>query len=70
MHAFHCSCMGYIYMYEFDDGMRYIGQTKTSVEKRHKEHMRYDYQYVDRKLKKHKYKLVVLCELPDDLLNE
>lgn len=30
---------GYIYKYTFPNGKIYIGQTKTSVEQRHKQHL-------------------------------
>lgn len=61
---------GYIYMYEFDDGMRYIGKTTHSVCKRHREHNRGSNQYVDRKMKHHSFKLMVICEVELEKLDE
>lgn len=55
---------GCIYLYEFDNGMRYIGQTIQTLQERHRGHMRVSKQrseqFVDRFIRTHKWKLSII----------
>ena len=59
---------GLIYMYTFDDGKRYIGQTNGPLIRRHKQHL-CEKLVVDNMIRKHGYTLEVLDEVPINELN-
>ena len=71
--AFNCipnEGWGLIYMYTFDNGKRYIGQTVQSLLGRHKSHLFNDgHCVVDRVIAKHDYSLEVLDHLPQNELD-
>lgn len=66
---------GIIYRYELDTGKSYIGQTRVSMYKRHREHIRETHEcshsrpVVDNFLKKHKWKLEILWVGPIEELS-
>ena len=53
---------GYIYMYEFENGKKYVGQTVCSVAKRHYSH--YKRTHVDNMIKSKRYilKIIDICD--------
>lgn len=62
--------IGFIYLYSFDNGLKYVGQTKGQVYKRHMSHKRSNKQVVDRMIRTHEFNLEVICETSWDNLNE
>lgn len=67
---------GIIYMYTLDNGKKYVGQTIARLSKRHADHLRVKGKkgkgepFVDRFLRNHLYKLIILCETDVEKLNE
>ena len=61
---------GLIYKYTFDDGRIYIGQTKQSSLKRHKQHCSDNLLYVDKMIRTHDYFLEIVIEVPIEQLND
>lgn len=51
--------MGIIYIYIFDNGLKYVGQTKQELIKRHRGHLA-DNSFVDNALRTHEYILEIL----------
>ena len=58
---------GIIYLYTFDDGQRYVGQTIYPLMHRHKQHVRSKKTPMDLFMKDHMYRLELIDEVP---LNE
>lgn len=61
---------GLIYKYTFDDGRIYVGQTKHSLLKRHRQHYSDNLLYVDKMIRTHDYFLEVVTEAPIEQLND
>ena len=60
---------GIIYLYIFDNGKTYVGQTTQELKKRHKGHLS-DRQPVDDALRKHAYELKILEIVPKSELDD
>lgn len=61
--------MGIIYRYTFDNGKMYIGQTKFSLNYRHRQHL-IGNMLVDKALRCHRYTLEVVSEVPIERLDD
>lgn len=66
-----CPKIGYglVYCYTFDNGKKYIGITTTNFIQRHKTHL-YGKQVVDYAIRKRKYNVEIIDEVPIDELND
>ena len=61
---------GIIYKYVFDNGKIYVGQTRQSLLKRHRQHFSDRLLYVDKMIRTHDYFLEVVTEAPIEQLND
>ena len=60
---------GVIYLYTFDDGELYVGQTTRTLNHRHKQHLK-GHIRVDYKMRSHDYSLSILAVVPKEELND
>ena len=61
---------GIIYRYTFENGKKYIGQTKYSLNIRHSQHKRDYTQLIGKAISKYRYELEVIEEVGLDILND